>query len=379
MTLLDDCNRRNITYHDTLVPWACRNPSAGVVAESVETAGGIPLSNLGDEKCKMCADDNDRMLDSLLYTAIASSLGLVDQPYPFERDMTFGSLRELAKKRWGCHHGYWRDALLPSAPKVDSQDSSHATFAPAQSAFFRLRGSVQRSGDRLGDLCIVDQHGKPAGLLVVQHLGLGLDSDSIAGRDFEFIALSVGDTSQVVLSNGNLRAIWESDLKSVSPSVEEEGAAWVAAEDGDEAEAEAEDEDEISSTDEPPDGATDLLLATYGGGADLDEPEVRSNVSEEDWPVAAQLNPGARSVSPSGEARSGRDSDSDADDEEIDIKELTVWDSQGKPLFPLPIVNVMMVERTPENPLVARRISVGWIYLTSWAKSQPSFGMVWLQ
>ncbi|KAK3324946.1 heterokaryon incompatibility protein-domain-containing protein [Apodospora peruviana] len=56
---------------------------------------------------------------------------------------------------------------------------------------------------------------------------------------------------------------------------------------------------------------------------------------------------------------------------------LTFRDGAGKLLYPLPVVNVMMVERTGEKSV--RRISVGWIYLTSWIRAEPKFGTVFLE
>ncbi|KAK3357797.1 heterokaryon incompatibility protein-domain-containing protein [Lasiosphaeria hispida] len=56
---------------------------------------------------------------------------------------------------------------------------------------------------------------------------------------------------------------------------------------------------------------------------------------------------------------------------------LTFRDGAGKLLHPLPVVNVMMVERTGEKSV--RRISVGWIYLTSWIRAEPKFRTVFLE
>jgi len=46
-----------------------------------------------------------------------------------------------------------------------------------------------------------------------------------------------------------------------------------------------------------------------------------------------------------------------------ELQKLTFRDGAGKLLHPLPVVDVMMVERTGEKSVC--RISVGWLYLTS--------------
>jgi hypothetical protein len=56
---------------------------------------------------------------------------------------------------------------------------------------------------------------------------------------------------------------------------------------------------------------------------------------------------------------------------------LTVWDREGECLFPLPVVNVMLIERTGGDR--ARRVSVGWVYLTSWVSARPEFRMIYLE
>jgi hypothetical protein len=59
------------------------------------------------------------------------------------------------------------------------------------------------------------------------------------------------------------------------------------------------------------------------------------------------------------------------------LEQLTVWDREGECLFPLPVVNVMLIERTGGNR--ARRVSVGWVYLTSWVSARPEFRMIYLE
>ncbi|SPO01926.1 uncharacterized protein DNG_04599 [Cephalotrichum gorgonifer] len=44
---------------------------------------------------------------------------------------------------------------------------------------------------------------------------------------------------------------------------------------------------------------------------------------------------------------------------------FTYWDSDDKPLNPIPIVNVMLIEREGGW---ARRVSIGWVLLTKWAR-----------
>jgi hypothetical protein len=56
---------------------------------------------------------------------------------------------------------------------------------------------------------------------------------------------------------------------------------------------------------------------------------------------------------------------------------LTVCDGEGERLFPLPVVNVMLIKRIGENH--ARRAGVGWIYLTSWVSAGPEFKMIYLE
>ncbi|KAM7203223.1 hypothetical protein V8F33_002214 [Rhypophila sp. PSN 637] len=60
-----------------------------------------------------------------------------------------------------------------------------------------------------------------------------------------------------------------------------------------------------------------------------------------------------------------------------ELQKLTFRDSEGEFLFPIPVVNVMMVERTGENSV--RRISVGWIYLTFWIRAERKFVTVFLE
>ena len=65
------------------------------------------------------------------------------------------------------------------------------------------------------------------------------------------------------------------------------------------------------------------------------------------------------------------------EDEKLHLDSLTIWDQEGECIYPLPIVHVMMIERTDHH--TARRIAVGWIYLTKWAEAEPRFEMVYLE
>jgi len=60
-----------------------------------------------------------------------------------------------------------------------------------------------------------------------------------------------------------------------------------------------------------------------------------------------------------------------------DLQKLTFRDGAGKLLHPLPVVNVMMVEQIGGKSV--RRVSVGWIYLTSWIRAEPKFRTVFLE
>lgn len=48
----------------------------------------------------------------------------------------------------------------------------------------------------------------------------------------------------------------------------------------------------------------------------------------------------------------------------------------GTSMFPIPVVNVMLMRRQNET---ARRVSVGWVYLTSWIKACPEFKVGYLE
>jgi len=52
-------------------------------------------------------------------------------------------------------------------------------------------------------------------------------------------------------------------------------------------------------------------------------------------------------------------------------QKLTFRDSTGEFSHPLPVVNVMMVERTGEKTV--RWINIGWMYLTSWVRAESKF------
>jgi hypothetical protein len=62
--------------------------------------------------------------------------------------------------------------------------------------------------------------------------------------------------------------------------------------------------------------------------------------------------------------------------ESIEFGDVTYWDSEGNPLTPIPIMNVMLIERRGR---VARRISIGWILLTMWACANRALEIIILE
>ena len=58
-----------------------------------------------------------------------------------------------------------------------------------------------------------------------------------------------------------------------------------------------------------------------------------------------------------------------------ELKKLTYLDDEGTPLVPIPVVNVMLIRRTGWT---ARRVSIGYIYLTRWVQAKPQFGPIFL-
>ncbi|KAJ5953483.1 heterokaryon incompatibility [Penicillium verhagenii] len=60
------------------------------------------------------------------------------------------------------------------------------------------------------------------------------------------------------------------------------------------------------------------------------------------------------------------------------LRDLTYLDARGVPILPIPVVNVMLIQRARFG-LTARRVSIGWIYLKVWAKARAEFHDVFLE
>jgi len=339
VSLLYDCNRSSVRYCDTLVAWGRfveGNQATSDAVESVRTIpGGKPLSlfhkSEGDCRCSKSDPMSENAVENLLCLVVAWTEGCLQTPCPFEkpRDTTFTALRSRIISQWACQHEFWLDALrdtmiLSGEESFLLPHKSSTILASAQSTFFQLQGSVQKKDESLGNLCIVDEDGQPVGLLMVEDPGLNLEASEISGKKFEFIALSMSTTSQVVLLDGDLEDVSERDLMLTSP-------------------------DDSSA----PDGESEAQGAS--------EPEWERAASEPE----TGLLPGFEETFD----QAGR--------EKPHIEGRTFWDGDGGFLFPLPVVNVMMIERVGEN--LAKRITVGWIYLTSWSKAKRQFRTVYLQ
>ncbi|KAK0623967.1 heterokaryon incompatibility protein-domain-containing protein [Immersiella caudata] len=296
--LLNSYNAFQVSYCDTIVAWArfvgCNSEAGSTAVESIRrTEGARPLSLFHeDEDDCYCTDSQsstpEELEEKLLCVVIAWSEGCIQTPYPFEHpcNTTFADLRLEIMLRWECHHDYWfealRDTMITDGEQHPTISYDSAAFASAQCAFFRLQGSgLQDGSGSFGNLCIIDKSGQPAGLLLVQDPQLGHALLDTVGKKFEFVALSISTSCDVVLSDGSLR---------------------------------------------------DVALIEF--------------------------RPRPEDSSPS-------------------VKGLTFWDRNGDYLFPLPVVNVMMIQRVGE--MLAKRITIGWIYLTSWSKAERQFNTVYLQ
>ncbi|KAE8440938.1 hypothetical protein EG329_006177 [Mollisiaceae sp. DMI_Dod_QoI] len=347
VVLLDDCNRRSVRFCDTLVKWAfCCKYGSTRRLESIETISGKPLNNfqVGQDICGCPTTIDERVLDRLLYLAIAWTQGCINKPCPFDhlRKTTFSALKSLIASRWTCHHRFWLDALRDPVDNPEGATSQNWTseelnhvkdplidnpsiiVALAQSAFFRLQGSVQRE-THLGDLCIIDEEGQPAGLLIARDLGLDLElaPEIKTGSKFEFIALSMSTVTEIVLPNGDLSVTNEQAIQS--------------------------------------------------GLVSLDAGSVPNSTSNDDESVyMSEQDSNAKSTNSEKELEANDSSDT----EQRSSEEFTFQDSEGTYLFPLPVVNVMLIRRREG---LARRVSVGWVYLTAWTRACPEFKSIHLE
>jgi hypothetical protein len=62
--------------------------------------------------------------------------------------------------------------------------------------------------------------------------------------------------------------------------------------------------------------------------------------------------------------------------EKIKHLDITFWDLDENPLVPVPVMNVMLIERRGQ---VRRRVSVGWILLTHWTSAERVFETIILE
>jgi hypothetical protein len=298
----------SFNYCETLVAWAVIREGADSptqeMAESLETVpGGKPLSHFhkGQDKCGCPSEMSDSQLEQILYAVIAWSDGLIKAPYPFAKleSTTFATLRSQIKSRWACRHDYWLEAFGDTVHFTSLDETRTAVpcspdiiFTWAQSAFFLLQDySNSRMGN--GYLCVADEAGEPAGLLIAPDNELDLEPRIARSPKFEFIALS--------MSTGDGTMSYH------------DGNCWI----------------------NPMNGC----------------------------PMRRSL-----SRSPS---REGRPSSPPP------VLHATVCDGEGEYLLPIPLVNVMLIERTNENRV--RRVTVGWIYLGCWMAAQAEFKMIYLE
>jgi hypothetical protein len=289
ITLLDNCNRRQIRHCNTLVLWSYLDQAAQPPKlKSVGISSGKSLT-----ECDCSEPLREQDIEKLLYNAAAWSQGCVEARYPFEplQNTKFSELKSAISQRWSCHHRYLRDLtwgnessreLSSFLAEMYKELEHHMTnslpldssiiITRAQSALFRLQGSVQQDG-RLGDLSIVDNQEHVAGVLIAQDLQIDrqLAEGINSGQPFEFIALSMSQSEMIAMPNGKIEHVREQDI------------------------------------------------------------------------------------------------------EERSLEHLTLKDSEGALLFPVPVLNVMLVKSIEG---VARRVSVGWIYLTSWIEERRDFRVV---
>lgn len=123
-------------------------------------------------------------------------------------------------------------------------------------------------------------------------------------------------------------------------------------------------------------------------------PKVRSSISiassevefeATDDSVASDKNDVASDESDEGD-KSAEDSVASEEDggedgdgnvaKQLSYKQLTFQDQEGTSMFPIPAVDVMLIRRQNK---IARRVSVRWVYLTSWTKACPEFKIVYLE
>ena len=302
-----------------------RGESASSVVESVRTTEGRqPLSLLRKGQDDYCCSArssqsiSEELVEKLLCLVVAWSEGCIQLPCPFERprNTTFAALRSEIRSRWTCFHDFWlaalRDTMIASDgvhPKLPHESST--ILASVQTASFHLGSRRTTAGLR-----IVDEHGLPAGELMMQDPELILELGDISGKKFEFIALSVSTSSKRVLPSDRSGDLGRGDFGS-------------------------------------PDGP-------FGSNAEREAPPTPERELEHHSHVQELFEKAGGNM-----------------EESRQVHRLTFWDGEGGFLFPLPIVNVMLIERAGEK--LAKRITVGWIYLKSWSKAQCRFETVYLQ
>ncbi|KAK3295869.1 heterokaryon incompatibility protein-domain-containing protein [Chaetomium fimeti] len=325
ITLIDVVDGlRPLRYCETLVAWAHVREGADAlaqrVAESVETVSGSkPLSQLhnGQDTCGCLSEMSEDEVERLLYPVVAWSHGCITAPYPFAKleNTTFPTLRSQIKSRWACRHRYWLEAFRGAAHPKPPPDDTTVPSGPGTIFTWAQTALFPLRGS------ITTQETGFIGTTTSGNLIIVDESSEPAGmlvaQDNE-LDLEPGIAGRpkfefIALSAGKIDCM-------------------VVFRDG----------HYKTSSVEPPQRESTNITSPDFLGTEQQEPEELT-----DWE----------------EARAP--------------EELTVWDRAGGCLFPLPVVNVMLVERTGENR--ARRVSVGWVYLTSWLSARPEFKMICLE
>ncbi|KAM7216087.1 Heterokaryon incompatibility protein (HET) domain containing protein [Rhypophila decipiens] len=326
IVLLNETYRRSIgDYCDTLTAWN-RISRDGKSVESVRTMpGGKPLSHFqkNRDSCSCCRErwfDAKRDAERLLFSVLAWTQGCINRPCPFAQphETTWAATQAGIRARWSCRHQYWLEALqdVATSSPPPSMPSANTVFAFVQSALFRLQGSVEEFKS--------EPFGGPFNDLCIAHIdgqpaGLLIARDHGLGLGPEVIAKSKFEFIALSIGTSKSVVLPDGELSFISK--------WKM---GSAEEIEKEEEDEEHEKDEEDEEDDSDLSDIYQSFSSHEE-----------------------------------------------LQKLTFRDGAGKLLYPLPVVNVMMVERTGENSV--RRISVGWIYLTSWIRAEPKFITVFLE
>ena len=413
---LGDFVAPDCTYCETLVSWKRLVPAAAS-AESVRVIpGGQPLSHFRAEEAECgCQprevaeetneDDGDERegivdpdLQNLLFAAVAWSQGCIDRTHPFQQpgDTNWKTLRLGIGSRWACSHQYWQEAFQVPADLNDSVIAGLGTdilFASVQLGDFGLKPSA-RPPDGLGawrsKLCITDSEGQTVGLLAARDGNVGVQDDKVSHGTFEFIALSVGKMENIVFADGTLKnvnegefqprndtsdsQVYEVDTSKTSQDDEWPQEAWSYSNEGEILQTTMDERAQRSSgPGDEPEGAVSLVSSPR---ADAPTPArvARNLVTDDSKTDRASEMSSKRSVRPPQD-------DDDWDRKELpsldELRKLTFLDENGDCLFPIPVINVMMVVR--ESNGFARRASVGWIYLRSWVQAKPVFETIYLK